>query len=269
MKNLTSSLAVLPWIKHGFFPRIGGVSEGAYATLNCGLETKDNAERVLENRGRVADELGIDRNNLITLRQTHSAKVVTATGPISIAERPEADALVTTEPGLGIAVLTADCAPILIASKTRPVVAAVHAGWRGALGGVIEAAVARMGELGAKPAQLAAVIGPCIRKESYEVAQDFSAPFIGQDPGNQQFFTPSEKGGYLMFDLPGYVAHRLKLTGIEHVDDLGGDTVTDTRMYFSHRRSTLAGEEGGGRQIAVISIDPAFEFPPAPEDGAQ
>ncbi|MBI1214827.1 MAG: peptidoglycan editing factor PgeF [Alphaproteobacteria bacterium] len=255
MKFLTTGLDDIKWVSHGFFTRLGGASEGLYDSLNCALSSGDAPERVRANRAKVAEVLDLDPENIITLKQVHSANVITVDKPWdSRAKTPEADALVTDRPGLGIAVLTADCAPVLFASKKDKIVGAAHAGWKGALHGVLEATVAQMSVLGAKPSDIVAAIGPCIGPQSYEVSEGFDAPFIEQDAENAKFFKPAENPGHLVFDLPGYAASRLEALGIETVLDTKRDTLTGEDVFFSYRRSTKRKEPDYGRQISVIAL---------------
>jgi YfiH family protein len=250
VKRLTTSLKDIPWVRHGFFTRQGGVSAGIFDSLNCGPGSGDDAASVAENRARVARELGV--GDLVTLWQVHSADVVIVDKPLK--DRPQADALVTAQPNLAIAVLTADCAPVLFASRKDKIVAATHAGWKGAVGGVLEATIERMKSVGVNPADISAAIGPCIGPKSYEVGADFLAPFLALDKANEKFFRKAEKSGHMMFDLPAYVAHRLRLAGITQIEDTRQDTLADEKSYFSYRRSCIRGEKDYGRQISVIAI---------------
>jgi YfiH family protein len=219
VKYLTTHLEDIPWVRHGFFTRVGGTGEGLYGSLNCGWGSGDDLDRVRANRAKVAEAIGVAPQNLINLKQTHSNTVVTATAPWTREEMPEGDAIVTTVPGIGVGVLTADCAPVLFASKKHKIVAAAHAGWKGAIGGILEQTVAAMKKLGADPAEISASIGPCIGPQSYEVSDSFKAPFLEQDKANARFFRAAEKPGHLIFDLPGYVSHRLKSAGVGTVYD--------------------------------------------------
>lgn len=240
-------------VRHGFFGRGGGVSGGVYQSLNCGLGSGDDAACVRENRARVAQALGAGR--LVTLHQVHSAECVVVRERWEDEARPRADALVTDVPGLMIGVLTADCAPVLLRGTKADggaVVGAAHAGWGGAVHGVLEAAVARMEGLGAEG--IRAVVGPCIGPESYEVRKDFTGPFLAQDAGNGRFFAEGARAGHLMFDLPGYVARRLRLLDVE-VAVTGVDTYAREEEYFSFRRATHRKEPDYGRQLSVIVID--------------
>jgi YfiH family protein len=244
-------------VRHGFFGRGGGVSRGIYSSLNCGIGSGDDPAAVRENRRRVAAAMGAAPENFVTLHQVHSALCVTVTKPWGMEQRPQADALVTDVPGLAIGVLTADCAPVLFrgrAADGRTVIGAAHAGWGGAVKGVLEATVAAMGAQGVAPGDLRAAIGPCIGPDSYEVGEAFRAPFIAQDAANAEFFSPATRPGHEMFDLPAYAARRLRAAGVTHVACRGIDTFFNEEDYFSYRRSTHRTEPDYGRQVAVIAI---------------
>src|SRR6516165_7411771 len=241
MKIEATSLA-LTGIRHGFFTRAGGVSSGLYASLNGGLGSRDDAGKVLENRARMAAALGVEPRRLLTAYQTHSPNVVVAEAPWTTENRPQADAIVTRMRAL--AVTTADCGPVLFAEPRAGVIGAAHAGWRGALTGVIEATIAAMERLGAARCQIRAVIGPMIRQSSYEVGPDLVARFGAEDPASHRFFAPATRNGHAMFDLSGYIAMRLKLGGVDQVEDLGLCTYADPARFFSYRRTTH--RPGGG-----------------------
>lgn len=249
----TADTLTLDGIGHGFFTREGGVSEGLYASLNCGLGSGDSPEAVRENRGRVAGRLGVAGERLLTLYQVHSPTAVTVEGPWT-GERPEADALVTATPGLAIGVLTADCAPVLLADPQARVIGAAHAGWKGAVTGVVEATLAAMERLGARRQRIAAAVGPCIAQPSYEVGPEFPAPFLAQDPGNAAFFRPGA-GDRLHFDLKGFVAERLRRAGVGALAVDPADTQADEARFFSFRRSTKRGEKDYGRLISAIVLE--------------
>jgi len=252
MKFLTTDLEDISWINHGFFTRMGGVSSGLYTSLNCGIKTDDKQPHVRTNRAKVAEALYIPPEQLVMAKQVHGVKVLQVTAPWSIENAPEADALVTKERGIGLGILTADCAPVLLADKKEKIIGAAHAGWKGALGGILEATVAEMKKLGAKTENIAAAIGPCIGPNSYEVKADFKEPFLAQDKTNDRFFKPSPKAGHLLFNLPSYAAHRLQLLGIKSVYDTKQDTLTNATAYFSNRRAFLKSEKGFGLQASVI-----------------
>jgi YfiH family protein len=243
-------------IAHGFFGRRGGVSTGLYDNLNCGLGTDDDPEAVRENRRRAMEALNVRPESLVTLYQIHSADCITRPSP-SVGEgggRPKGDAMVTDQPGLALGILTADCAPILFKGRKKtgaPVIGAAHAGWKGALGGVLENTVAAMRELGAE--DISAAIGPCIARDSYEVSADFMTPFLAQDQSNVRFFTPGKNDRVRHFDLAGYVTERLKAAGVGAFA-AGADTYKQKDQYFSYRRTTHRKEPDYGRQISMIGI---------------
>lgn len=244
--------AALDGVPHGFLGRQGGVSSGLFASLNVGLGSSDDRAAVDENRARAVDAVSPGAA-LVTLYQIHSARVVTVHG--ALAERPEGDALVTRAPGVLLGILTADCAPVLFADVAAGVVGAAHAGWKGALGGVTDATIAAMEALGAKRAHIAAAIGPCIARASYEVSDTFVDNFTHADPENERFFGAG-RPGHAQFDLEGYVAHRLQTAGIGRIEMLGADTFSQPERYFSYRRTTHAGEPDYGRQISLIGVLP-------------
>lgn len=256
MRITATPLRTIPWVEHGFFTRRCGVSGGLYDSLNCAWSTKaDDPANVRINRACVAQETGIAPENLVTLDQRHTADVVIATQPWGRESLPVADAIVTSTPHLGIGVLTADCAPVLFASTRDKIIGAAHAGWRGALTGILEATVDEMKNMGARVVDVQAVIGPCIGARSYEVSEDFLQPFLTQDKKNDRFFVSSEKGkGKFLFDLPAYVASRLEELGINKIHDMRQDTLANEATYFSYRRSCLKGDADYGRQISVIAL---------------
>ena len=239
-------------LPHGFFTRQGGVSGGAFASLNCSLSGQDDRDRVLENRARAARTLGADPARMVGLTQVHGAVAVTVTEPWQPGTGPPADAMVTDRPGLALGIVTADCAPVLFAHAASGVVGAAHAGWRGALAGVIEATIAAMEALGASRTGIAASVGPCIAAVSYEVAADLRDAFLGHNPENQRFFADGQREARWQFDLAGYCAQRLRSAGVGQVDMIGADTLAEEDRFFSHRRRTLAGGGPIGHQISVI-----------------
>jgi hypothetical protein len=228
MNFITTSLKEIPWVRHGFSTKQG--------------------------RSQAPEFLQLSPERIVTAKQTHSIKAIVVTAPWGQESRPEADALVTATTGLGIGVFTADCVPVLLASRKDKIIGAVHAGWKGAIGGMVESAVAEMQKLGANPADIIAVIGPCIRQVSYEVSDDFKIPFLAQDTANGNFFIPAEKQGHLLFDLPGYVTERLKNMGIGTIEDTQRDTLAEEEFFFSYRRSCQRAEPNDGRQLSVISL---------------
>jgi len=251
---LQSALLSIPGVRHAFFTRDGGVSDGFYASLNAGLGSRDAPERVAENRARMAAALGVAPGRLVTAYQVHSPNVVVATEPWSRAEAPRADAVVTRVPALAVGVTTADCGPLLLADREAGVVGAAHAGWRGALTGVAEAAVEAMEKLGASRRRIVVALGPMIRQPNYEVGPDFVARFAAEDPGSEGFFTPAAREGHAMFDLPGYITARLQRASVGRIEDLGHCTYGDPARFFSYRRSTHRAEADYGRHISAIAI---------------
>jgi hypothetical protein len=245
-----------PGIAHGFFGREGGVSHGLYASLNCGPGSKDDSAAVAENRRRVTDALA-PQTRLISLSQVHSPIIHTlaAPGPED-GKRLEGDGMVTATPGLGLGILTADCAPVLFADAGAGVIGAAHAGWKGALGGVLEATLEAMEKLGALRMRISAVIGPSISQKNYEVGADFRDRFLEAGAEDERFFVPSDREGHFRFDLPGYVVYRLTQAGTGSVETLGICTYPAENGFFSFRRATHAGEPDYGRQISAIVLDP-------------
>jgi len=247
------SLSNLPGIRHGFFTRVGGVSDGIYESLNGGVGSEDSPAKVAENRARMAARLGVAPERFLTCYQIHSPEVVVAETPWPASERPRADALVTRVPGLAIGVSTADCGPVLLADAEARVIGAAHAGWRGALAGVTDATIAAMEKLGARRHRIAAAVGPCIAQLSYEVDTAFRDRFCLQEPGSERFFIESASGKP-HFDLPAYVVHRLIAAGVEQVEALHLDTYAEPDRFYSYRRSTHRGEADYGRQASLIAL---------------
>lgn len=248
----------LPGVAHGWFTREGGVSEGALASLNCGFGSGDDAARVAENRARALAALDLAPERLCTAYQTHSACAVLAEAPWMPGEAPEADALVTARPGLAVGVLTADCAPVLLADPAARVVAAAHAGWKGALAGIVEAAVGAMEQAGGARERIVAVIGPCIARDSYEVGPEFPAPFLAHDPADADLFAAARRTDHYHFDLAGYVARRLGRLGLARIEALGLDTCAEPARFFSYRRASRQGEPGYGRLLSAIALHEAI-----------
>ncbi|MDG6094224.1 peptidoglycan editing factor PgeF [Acetobacter sp. AN02] len=248
---LQASLLARTGVRHGFFTRLGGVSSGPYASLNCSMRSGDDPENLRENRRRVAEFLEVGPSSLLGVTQVHGCGVVRATVPW--ASGPEADALVTAVPELAIGVITADCGPVLFASRDGRVAGAAHAGWRGAAGGVLEATLEAMTELGVRAEDVLAVVGPCIGPASYEVSDDMRDEVLGLDGAAASFFADGKRAGHYQFDLPGYCAARLRRAGAGEIEVTGADTLADEARFFSHRRRTLAGGGQIGHQISAIA----------------
>ncbi|MBB5711367.1 peptidoglycan editing factor PgeF [Sphingomonas xinjiangensis] len=242
----------LDGVAHGFLGRRGGVSEGVHAGLNVGTGSQDDPAVVEENRRRARDAV-LPGSTLVTLYQVHSADAVTVLSPFEERLRPRADSLVTNRPGLALGILTADCAPVLFADRQAGVIGAAHAGWKGAIGGVTDSTLAAMEALGARRERVAAAIGPCIARASYEVDESFFRRFADAEPENERFFADG-KPGHFRFDLEAYVAHRLAAAGVKTVEMLGLDTYGDADRFFSYRRATHRGEPDYGRQISIIGL---------------
>jgi purine-nucleoside/S-methyl-5'-thioadenosine phosphorylase / adenosine deaminase len=245
---------VFPSVRHAFFTRAGGVSSGIYESLNGGIGSKDAPENVQENRARMAATLGVAPTHLVSCYQIHSPDVIVATKPWTRENSPRADAIVTGVPGLAVGVGTADCGPVLFADGEAGVVGAAHAGWKGALTGVLEATVAAMEKLGATRARICAAIGPLIRQPNYEVGPEFFQRFVTEDDANGRFFVNASRIGYAMFDLPGYIRSRLERTEIASIEDLGLCTYADPARFFSYRRTTHRGEPDYGRHVNAIAL---------------
>jgi len=251
-------LSALPGICHAFFTRQGGVSQGVYAGLNVGRGSRDDPAAVEENRRRAAASFGVVPDRLLTAYQIHSAVALTVAEPWGGA-RPEGDAVVTAAPRLVCGALAADCAPVLLADAEAGVVAAVHAGWKGALGGVIGAAVETMRASGAEPARIVATVGPCIGPDNYEVGADFQARFVAEASGSERFFRPGAAPDKRMFDLPGFVLDRLARAGVKDAAWIGRDTYAEPELFFSNRRALHRGEPDYGRLLSAIMLAPAEE----------
>jgi purine-nucleoside/S-methyl-5'-thioadenosine phosphorylase / adenosine deaminase len=249
-----ASLASLPGVRHAFFTRHGGVSGGVYESLNGGVGSGDAAAHVAENRALMAAALGVGRENFLTAYQIHSPDVVTVERPWAPDARPHADALVTRVPGIAVGVSTADCGPILFADADARVIGAAHAGWRGALTGVIEATIATMERCGASRDNIVTAAGPMIRQPNYEVGPEFVERFKAESATNERFFTPSPNSGHAMFDLAGYIAARLSAAGIRHIEDIGRCTYADAETFYSYRRSVHRNEADYGRHINAIAL---------------
>jgi YfiH family protein len=239
-------------VPHGFFTRRGGVSTGSYASLNCSLSSLDDRANVLENRARAARTLGVDPSRLLGLTQVHGPHVVTVTEPWEAGHGEKADAMVTRQPGLALGIVTADCAPVLFADSGGTIVGAAHAGWRGAVAGVLEATVTAMTALGAAAGNITAAIGPCIAQESYEVGADLRDAVLDRSAADVSFFISAQREGHWQFDLPAYCAARLHAAGVGRVIVTGLDTMAENERFFSHRRRTIAKAGPIGHQISVI-----------------
>ncbi|MCZ6886331.1 MAG: peptidoglycan editing factor PgeF [Alphaproteobacteria bacterium] len=247
-------LAGVDGIIHGFFTRNGGISEGLYGTLNGGPGSSDDVDNVARNRDLAAAALGLDPGAIITAHQTHSTDVIRVETPWALDGAPKADGLVTATSGIGLGILAADCAPVLLADGGAQVIGAAHAGWRGALGGIIEATVAAMEDLGAGRGRITAAVGPSIGQASYEVGPEFPAPFLAQDPGAENFFRAAPRDRHYLFDLSAYVAACLARAGLKSVKPAQLDTCAMEDRFFSYRRSFLNGEPDYGRNISVIAL---------------
>jgi len=241
-------------IRHAFFTRQGGVSEGIYAALNCGFGSGDDPQKVAQNRGIAAARLELPPDRLVSCHQVHGTTTITVERPWRHTENPRADGMVTAVPGIALGVLAADCAPVLFADPTARVIGAAHGGWRGALDGVMEATVAAMVSIGARPERIRAGIGPCIAQPSYEVGPEFAAAFAAADRASGRFFAPAARSGHFRFDLPGYIGDRLARLGLAAIACAPHDTAADEALFFSYRRACLRGEADYGRGLAAIAL---------------
>ncbi len=245
----------LAGVRHGFFGRVGGVSAGLFGSLNCGFGSGDDKTKVAENRARAMAQLGLAEGPLVTAYQVHSPDVVVVEEPWAPQEGPRADAMVTRRAGIALGILTADCVPLLLAEMSSGVIAAAHAGWKGAVSGVVEATLEVMESLAADRARVVAAIGPAIAQRSYEVGPEFPEPFLEQDSGNADLFCPAQRDGHFRFDLKGYVARRLALAGCKSIQILPCDTFAEDARFFSYRRACLRGEKGYGRNLSAIYLE--------------
>jgi YfiH family protein len=250
----SASLSGLGGIRHAFFTRAGGVSGGVYASLNSGVGSDDAPESVAENRARMASTLRVAPAHLLTAYQVHSPTVVEAKRPWAHAERPRADAIVTKVAALAIGVSTADCGPVLLADAETHVIGAAHAGWRGALSGVLEATVAAMERLGADRRRMVAALGPTISQANYEVGPELVAQFVAADPANARFFHAAERAGHAYFDLPGYIKARLTAAAVGTVEDISRCTYAEPEQFYSYRRATHRREPDYGRHVNAIVL---------------
>jgi hypothetical protein len=250
----SSLLSAIPGLRHAFFTREGGVSGGVYEGLNGGLGSNDDPANVIENRRRMAEQMGVAPKHFLSVHQTHSPDAVVATGPWPGETRPRADAIVTRTEGIAIGITTADCGPILFADPAARVIGAAHAGWKGALTGVLESTIDAMEKLGADRSGMVAAIGPLIRQHSYEVGGEFVERFLDADASHASFFIPSVRSGHSMFDLAGFIRMRLENAGVLMIDDIGVDTYSDERFY-SYRRSVHRKEPDYGRLVHAIALE--------------
>lgn len=250
-KNISEETGV----QHAFFTRQGGVSDGIYASLNCGPGSADNRNNVIDNRARAMAGLDQEPEALVTVYQYHSAEVVMVDEAWELGDAPKADAMVTTERGIALGILTADCAPVLFSDAGAGVIGAAHAGWKGALGGVIDATVSMMIDAGARADSIVASVGPCIGPNSYEVGAEFRTSFMEAGSGNSRFFAAGAVQGKYQFDLPGYVRHRLDECGVGSIEVLGLDTYADEKRFFSYRLTTHRKEPDYGRQLSAIVLE--------------
>ena len=253
LQVVTSPLLDIPGVRHAFFTRQGGVSEGIYAGLNVGVGSRDDPERVRQNRALAANHFDLPAHALVTAYQVHSARAFAVDGPWPDAA-PQGDAVVSATPGVLCGALAADCAPVLIFDPQARVVAAAHAGWQGAIGGVVENAVARMEELGAHRSRLVAAVGPCIGPRSYEVGLEFLDRFVAADPDNARFFAPGETAEKRLFDLPAYVLGRLRAAGVGACEWVGRDTCVESEAFYSNRRAFKLGQDDYGRLLSAIAL---------------
>jgi hypothetical protein len=254
MKLQSPLLSAIPGLRHAFFSREGGVSDGIYAGFNGGLGSNDDPAAVAENRRRMAEQMGVRPSHFLSLHQIHSPDAVVATGPWQGASRPRADAIVTRTEGLAIGITAADCGPLLLVDPNARVIGAAHAGWKGALTGIVESTIEAMEKLGAERAGILAAIGPLIRQPSYEVGNEFVERFMDADAENALFFLPAAREGHAMFDLAGFIRARLENAGVLVIDDIGIDTYSDER-FFSYRRSVHRKEPDYGRHVHAIVLE--------------
>ncbi|AMN52293.1 MULTISPECIES: peptidoglycan editing factor PgeF [Stappiaceae] len=252
--KIEADVLKLDGIRHGFFTRQGGVSGGIYTSLNIGLGSDDERSSVLENRDRVAGQLGIGADRLVSPYQIHSADVITVSAPFAQDADRKADALVTATPGLAIGIATADCGPLLFADTKAGVIGAAHSGWKGAVTGILQNTVAAMEALGATRTNITAVLGPTISQGAYEVGPEFKERFLQEHPDNTRYFKPSERAEHFMFDLPAFITDKLQALGLGAVADLALCTYADEDRFFSYRRTTHRKEPDYGRQISAIAL---------------
>ena len=243
-----------PDVRHAFFTRRGGISTGIYESFNCGPGSSDNPQHISENRTIAAEHLGVAQALLCTTRQVHSNDVVFVTKPWPATSRPRADAMVTQTPGIALGVLTADCTPILLFDPIARCIGVAHAGWQGALRGIIPSTIRAMEEIGARPAAIRAAIGPTIQQASYEVGPEFHTRFLAEDAVYETYFRPGHRPGRFLFDLPGFVESALRKSGVDEIERLARDTYSEDSYFFSYRRTTHRGETDYGRQLSAIAL---------------
>jgi YfiH family protein len=241
-------------VRHAFFTREGGVSDGIYSSLNCGFGSGDDQDRVERNRAIAASRLGLPADRLVSCHQVHGTATIKVERPWRRQDNPRADGMVSAVPGIALGVLAADCAPVLFADPEAQVIGAAHGGWRGALSGVMEATVEAMTALGARAERVRAGIGPCIGQPSYEVGPEFAARFAAEDASSARFFRPALRPGHFLFDLPGYIAHRLSRLGLAEIERTPHDTAAEEALFFSYRRACRRGETDYGRGLAAIAL---------------
>lgn len=251
-----NNLEALEGVNHGFFTRRNGHSDGLYDSLNCGLGSNDDRDAVLKNRMSCATALGVNADRLLTVHQEHTADVITASEVWTPETAPVADGLVTNEPGLAIAVLAADCTPVLFACAEAGVIGAAHAGWKGAISGIVETTVDAMTQLGAKRDQIIAAVGPCIGPKSYEVGPEFYDRFLSDRSHNARYFQPSDKAGHVYFDIGGFVLDKVIASGVKTSERLKADTYSEDDKFYSYRRSCHRNESDYGRQLSGIALVP-------------
>lgn len=249
------NLSEIKGVRHLFFTSKGGVSTGIYTSLNCGPGSDDDLENVIDNRARAMAGLELEPEALLTVHQHHSPDVVHVIEPWTLDKLPKADGMVTTERGIALGVLAADCAPVLFADLDAGVIGACHSGWKGALGGVIDSTVSLMVDLGAGHDRIAAAVGPCIGQKSYEVGAEFRSSFMEAAIGNSRFFKKGTAEGKFHFDLAGYVRYRLEEAGVQSIGVLGLDTYAEPDRFFSYRRTTHLNEPDYGRQLSAIVLE--------------
>ena len=248
------SLSGIPRLTHGFFTRRDGFSSGPFASLNCGLGSGDDRDSVLRNRAYCAEKLSVQPSHLLTVSQQHTPYVVTVTDRWEIDDAPIADAMVTTHANIALAILAADCAPVLLVDPDARVIGAVHAGWKGALSGIVEKTVTAMTALGAQSRSLYAAVGPCIGPLSYQVGPEFKTRFTDADKKNTRYFFNQNNDGQSQFDLPSYVCDKLARVGISNIDHINADTCIDETLFFSYRRACIDGVSDYGRQLSGIAL---------------